>query len=354
MKILHIVWSAQYGGAETMLVDILNYQVKSHQIGLLIINDSINELIRDFDPRIKIIMIKRPLKSRNLWYLLKLNGLLLFNSYDIIHCHQDNIIRYVPVYKWKKNFCLTVHSVEMDIISLPKYNYIFSISDIVYKKLKEERLDSMLVINGIDINNFKIKTSDLNSKNIFKLVQISRLEYLHKGQDILLKAIRILLDKYQFNQFHLDFIGDGSSLEYLKLLTDELKLNSYVSFLGSKSKYYIKTHLCEYDLLIQPSNWEGFGLTAIEAMAAKVPTMVSDVDGLKSNAQGGKNAFTFEPGNVDDCAKTLYHTFTCPKEEIEEMVNNAYQYVIENFDVSRTAQDYLNHYEQIFKEITHE
>ena len=54
-------------------------------------------------------------------------------------------------------------------------------------------------------------------------------------------------------------------------LVQEYNLNSYISFLGSKDTHYIEQHLKDYDLLVQPSRIEGFGLTVAEAMAAKVP-----------------------------------------------------------------------------------
>ena len=56
MKILHVIFSLQIGGSETMLVDILNEQVEtSHSVGLVIINDDYNpELIKKINPKVKI------------------------------------------------------------------------------------------------------------------------------------------------------------------------------------------------------------------------------------------------------------------------------------------------------------
>ncbi len=354
MKIVHVVWSAKSGGAETMLVDILNCQVQTEDVTLLIINDLVDDtLLNCLSPKIKVRQIKRRAGSRNLFYMIKLNAILLFENFDVIHFHQDNIIRYVPIYRLKRNIFLTVHSVEMDIPSLPKHNYIFAVSTVVQEKLKKDHnLESMLVVNGIKMDDITKKQSikklaEYKYESSFSIVQVSRLEHLHKGQHILLKAIYLLVCKYHFKDVHLDIIGSGRSESYLKNIVNKLNLEEYVTFCGAKSKEYIQKNLHQYDLLVQPSLWEGFGLTAIEAMAALVPVLVSNIDGLKVNAQNGDTAFTFEPGDVEDCARMLYEIINLPSEEKEKKCADAYQYVVENFDVFRTANDYLSFYKSV-------
>ncbi len=354
MKIQHIVWTAIYGGAETMLVDILNCQVQKHNVELVIINDLIEgSLLALLDNKINVILIKRPSRSRNLLPILKLNALILFGKADVIHFHQDDIIRYVPVRHLKNNLFLTVHSTEMDVISLPKYHYVFSISDVVKKKLKDMHgIDSYLVINGIDLDSIVKKQVYSEAPSLFRIVQISRLEHPHKGQDVLLYAVYKLLHNYHFSNFHLDITGTGKSETYLKALTNELGLDEYVTFTGVRSKEYIQKHIHEYDLLVQPSNWEGFGLAPIEAMAALVPVLVSNVEGLKKTARNGENAFMFTAGDSDDCAEMINKIIHLSVQEKRDKSNTAYKYAMDHFNVSRTAQDYLDHYQMLIESTT--
>ena len=51
------------------------------------------------------------------------------------------------------------------------------------------------------------------------------------------------------------------AMEYLKQLTAELHAETYVRFLGKQTQDYVAAHLTDYDLFVQPSRWEGFGLT---------------------------------------------------------------------------------------------
>lgn len=94
MKIMHIIWSLNVGGAESMLVDIINEQVKTEKVFLLIINSEIkSELIENISHEVEIITINGIPGSRNIWHIFKINYHIYRVSPDIIHSIQ----------KWKDN-----------------------------------------------------------------------------------------------------------------------------------------------------------------------------------------------------------------------------------------------------------
>ncbi|MBK9737018.1 MAG: glycosyltransferase family 4 protein [Saprospiraceae bacterium] len=140
-----------------------------------------------------------------------------------------------------------------------------------------------------------------NNSTTFKIVQVGRLEHEIKGQHILINALNILINKYSVRNIHLDFIGEGSSLKYLMKLTDKLSVTKYVSFLGLCDREYIYTHLRDYNVLVQPSLFEGFGLTVVEALAAGIEVLVSDVDGPLEIIEKTGYGYIFKSGNAEDC-----------------------------------------------------
>ena len=74
MKILHLIFSFNVGGAETMLIDIINQQIQKHKVALLIINNQYNEtLIRKINSKVDIILLNRIPKSRNIVDVFRLN-----------------------------------------------------------------------------------------------------------------------------------------------------------------------------------------------------------------------------------------------------------------------------------------
>lgn len=342
MKITHLIFGLGLGGIETMLVNIANEQTKKEQVSIVIINDSYdNDLINKISSQIKIIYLHRKLKSLNPFPLLKLNWLLIYLQPNIIHIHAPKIGKFVfPIFRHK--IVYTIHDVGIDSKYFKYYRHFCAISKCVQMDVKSRLgIDATLIYNGIDLTEIKVKSK---SSDKFRIVQISRLMHEKKGQDILIKAVA-LLRKKGINNICVDFIGEGKSYEYLLGLIQLLQLGN-ISLLGAKPYSYVKKHLCDYDLLVQPSRFEGFGLTVAEGMAAKIPVLVSANEGPMEIIDNGKYGFYFKNGNVEDCAN-----------QIEKIMNfydsvfieEAYEYVRENFSVVETAQKYIREYQKVLQ-----
>ena len=347
MSIVHLIWSFSLGGAESMLVDIINQQCSQNKIKLIVINNYFNDnLLKTLDKRVDIIKIGRPISSINLYYLVKLMFILHRINPSIIHCHNDSLHRVIFGFK-KRRIFLTVHGVKFCKDNLFAYGKLFSISNVVKDCiLKTTKLDSYLVYNGVNAENIRRKTSFIKKKNSsFQIVQISRLLHQNKGQDILILALDYLVHKKQRHNIKLTFIGSGPSEIYLKELVKSKKIQSYVRFLGDVDKNQIYMSLSKYDLLIQPSRYEGFGLTVIEAMMACVPVLVSNIGGPMEIIANGKFGKYFNSENYIDCANEIDNI---SKGNLgifkESSLLNARRYAIENFNVNRTAKSYLEHY----------
>jgi len=345
---MHLLWGLKYGGAETMLVDIINRQCVDHNVKLLIINQAIDhDLLMQIDPRVGIIRINRPPKSKNPFYILRLNYILLLSKADIIHSQMDNIVKYFPLHFLKKNLCLTIHSVRLGYKGIHKYNRVFAISEAVKESTKKQTgVEAYVVYNGIETQKFN-KEKRAASNSIFTMVQIGRLDHLNKGQHFSLRAIHRLVTHYNYTGIHLDMIGEGDSERFLREIADDLNINAYVSFLGNRTKEYIRENLTQYDLLVQPSLWEGFGLTTIEAMSAMVPTLISNVDGMKTTSADGTFSYTFQTENVEDYAEKLYRIIHYPATRREAFAQKAYHFACEHFDMSITVDNYLKQYRQM-------
>lgn len=66
MKILHIVWGMENGGAENMLADIINTQVCTDDVSLLVINDMLDSSILErINKKCKFIFLRRKVRSKN-------------------------------------------------------------------------------------------------------------------------------------------------------------------------------------------------------------------------------------------------------------------------------------------------
>jgi glycosyltransferase involved in cell wall biosynthesis len=146
--------------------------------------------------------------------------------------------------------------------------------------------------NGVDLEKFKQINKKRNEQIIFLFV--GRLEK-QKGLNYLIKALNIL--KKEYSQFMVWIIGSGSEEDNLKRLVKKYDLQSYIKFLGNKSNEEISSYYLNSDVFILPSIWEGFPLTLLEAWAAGLPVIISDVGNVSEICWDGENALIVPPGN---------------------------------------------------------
>ncbi|OGD63386.1 hypothetical protein A2160_02805 [Candidatus Beckwithbacteria bacterium RBG_13_42_9] len=174
-----------------------------------------------------------------------------------------------------------------------------------------------IIPNGVDINKFKVQSSYLRRQTKFKvkkkkqgikyrLLFVGRLERI-KGVDVLLKALARI--KNQLPGFELRVIGKGVEESNLRGLSNELELNNNVFFMGEiKGKELINEYL-EADLFVLPSLTEGQPLTLLEAWAARLPVLVTNVGDNSQLVKNGKNGFLVEPGKTIALANSLLEAF---------------------------------------------
>ena len=337
MKILHLIYSLNVGGAERMVITLANYQAKSNQVGLCIINNLYSSKLL-----IQLFFINRKKASRNILDVFQLNWNIFKFHPDILHIHDSDAILYIPI---RHFYCtiLTIHATDLPLKGYKLYNKTVAISKAVADNTEKRGLCKPEVIyNGILTSEIRqIKKKALDNKLNFRIVQVGRLEHNIKGQHLLLEAL------HQLSASHItiDFIGDGSSYNYLKEVTRRFGLEEQVNFLGNCDVEWIYCHLCDYHLLVQPSLSEGFGLTVTEGMAAGIPVLVSDLPALLELTDRGTHGYYFKHNDVDALAQMLHHIIE-HYEEALLLADKARQYVTVNFDSNSIVKQYISLYNE--------
>lgn len=368
MKVVHVFWSLCFGGIETMLVNIANEQARlGAEVHIVILNNFYKEeLLNKINKNVSVHLINRNPGSRGFGFIFRLNRLLKTITPDAIHLHQSKFFNLIWSRKLSRSTCFTLHalpngSVRRDdkllrvfpllaisdkgnVVLADKIPMVFSISEAVkHDLLKRYGVNSIVVNNGIMTKDFVARPLSKNPDSQLRVVMVSRLDHEKKGQDLLIEAASILNGK-----IHVTFIGDGDSREYLEKYAKEIKADEYVRFLGTKTQEYIAEHLNEYDLFVQPSRYEGFGLTVAEAMAAKVPVLVSSGQGPAEVTCGDKYGWVFENGDAENLANKIDFIISNYDEALAK-AEKAYKYVCDTYDVSVTAKRYLEHYKTLCK-----
>ena len=344
-KIVHLIWTLEAGGSENMLVDIANEQTRYADVTIILINRKFNtDLIKRIDSKVHFYALNRSAgNKRSMWFLFRLWNLLLKIQPQVIHCHNHSIIRLLPLFR--KRTVLTIHCLNVSPVHLTKYRKVYAISGAVADDIRQRTgIVSPVVLNGI---NFKdISPRHHYEAGSIKLVQVGRLVHELKGQDLLLQALKKIID--QHHHVTLDFVGNGPSLSYLQELTASLGLNNHVTFLGEKNRNWIYHHLSAYNILIQPSRFEGFGLTVLEGIAAGLPVIASDQAGPSEILQNMPGGYLFRSGDADDLAVTIQQVITQLQEgTMQQVCVTSREIADAKYSVRRTAFEYMEQYGQL-------
>jgi glycosyltransferase involved in cell wall biosynthesis len=349
MKIVHFLWALQNGGAENLAVDLANEQSRDSEVTLLIANNRIDNTVRArIAPTVQFICVGRPEGSRNPYWILKLLFLLHRIAPQVIHAHSDNLAKLSRFISAK--LVLTVHDTHLSLsAAATRFALVCCISEAVlidvrsrYQKLRVRQVNNGVMTSQIASRNRQVAT-------VVRGIQVSRLVHEKKGQDLLIRALVLVNSQPNQPKLMLDFVGEGPSLTYLHALAVDTGVIGYCRFVGPMSRSDIYEKLCSYDVLVQPSRYEGFGLTVAEGMAAGISVVVSDIEGPMEIIAKGKYGLFFKNGDVSSLAETLQQAIASIGTTKESgRLSTARNHVIENFDLAQTAR----HYSSIYDEVT--
>lgn len=319
------------GGAEKLIYDMalelkkrnLNFSV----ILLTSVNDIYGKKLEEEGIEVIYLSNKWDIYSpKNIFRLKK-----ILKDYDVIHTHiyaAQFWTAFASLFLDKnKKYITTEHNTTnrrrekfffkyIDKWMYSRYNKIVSITEATQNNLKKwlgDKKESkyFIINNGINLDNyFNTKPIDrkLIDKNISQndilISMIGRFSE-QKDQETLIKSMQFLNEIYK-----LILLGDGDSTKEKKIV-EKLNLENRVYFLGYKSNVAEIVKSC--DIAVLSSHWEGFGLAAVESMALGIPTIGSNVEGLKEVLKNG--GAVFERGNSKDLA-----------EKIEYYINNKDEY----------------------------
>ncbi len=189
---------------------------------------------------------------------------------------------------------------------------VIAISSPVVKHLKEDFHVSdnqiELIVNGINLNQFEPvdEESKIRLRRRYHLGKhpvigiIARLSDV-KGQDLLVAAFHKVVAS--FPQAKLFLVGEGKMENALRRLVSTLDLVDKVIFLPKINK--TSEILPIFDVFVMPSRQEGLGISVMEAQAAGLPVVASNVGGLPDIIEDGKTGILVRQGDVGDLSEAI-------------------------------------------------
>ena len=208
---------------------------------------------------------------------------------------------------------------------------------------------------GVSENNLKVI---YNGTNIQSKITKKENEVLHfitvgrlapwKNIDKIIQAMAILNEK-GFN-FIFNIVGSGPLNEKLKILVKELKLENKIFFLGQKNTEELNKIYLDSDIYIQASGYEGLPHVILEAINFNLSIISTPIGGTNEILLDGKNGWILKlkdkkaPDEFD--LQEIIYELVDNKTKSNNLIHNAKEYLIENFDEDKN----LNKYIELFKQ----
>ena len=192
------------------------------------------------------------------------------------------------------------------------------------KKIQQEKL--VLISNAIDVGKFRLNNSlrkDVRSKlgwdNKVIIAFIGRLS-VEKDPLFALETFKIILDSSK--SFNLVYIGYPALIDILKQKVKEYKIDNYVTFLGLRND--IDVLLQGIDVVIMPSDFEGFPMVAIESQASGTPIFLSEEGITKQVKISNDVIFLKKKLGPELWAKWILNYNLTKKDNYNMMINSDY------------------------------
>lgn len=347
MNILHIIFSLENGGKENMLIDIANAQkALGHNVAIVVVNKNLDQAIIDrISAKVEFYVLKRKRNGINPIPWLRLFYFINWHfKPDVVHSHDLMLGRILKILTKKKRV-LTLHGPGRDASGMKDYDLLVAISNSVKEDLEgRSKQKCEVVLNGIKTDTVR-QRKDWNIESDFRIVLVKRLNHELKGQDLLIQAANLLVHKNNRQNFKFFFIGEGSSRGYLEKMVEELQLKEHVFFEGNWPRDKVYQKLADFHLFVHPSRIEGFGLSIVEAISAKIPVISSDVGG-PAEILDESTGFLFKSENPEELAGKIVKVEEMYKNGlIPEFVEKAYKKISHNYDIRNTASQYCKLYE---------
>lgn len=278
---------------------------------------------------------------------------------DVVHTHgyKTDILGLLAVrgtackivttpHGWTVNADLKLRAYEfVDRLVFPLFDAVVPLSKGLFEgvvTLPGMRRKTYLIENGVDIDEIENTTTvdrDLlrwRGRGLAVIGYVGRLTE-GKGLVTLLRAIAAL----GRDDVRLAIVGEGEQAGELGNVAESLGIRDRVRFFGYRPDRL--AFLKGFDVFVLPSRSEGTPRCLMEAMAADVPVIATDIPGCRNLVADGKTGVLFQVDDHPALASSI-NALLNDRPRARAMVTHARSFVHQNYSAVAMASRYMNLY----------
>lgn len=284
------------------------------------------------------------------------------NEYDLIHCHsalfgasivalagamlhKKSVIRAMASGPWgdvrrlREGERGTIWGSRWMLSQLKKADHLVALNRQISEELVGIGLQSERIVhipNGVEIEQIKRK-ADYRLDHEIKVAFVGRL-HPQKGVDVLLSAFQqVRKESTQFS-WQLKLIGTGEGRSRYEAMAHELGIDQAAEFLGQVDDPSLL--LPQNDVFVLPSRSEGMSNALLEAMAAGLPCIATDIAGNNEVISQEENGLLVQPDDHNDLAAAM--AFLATDGGLRRRLGQAaVRTVEERYSLDRVADRYM-------------
>ena len=378
LKVLQVIPSLGYGGAETGCYDLAHYLYEQNCSSYIVTSGG--ELLKYVDKK-KVKVIRLPVHSKNplliLINSLILSLVILLLNISIVHARSRAPAWscYFAAKLTGRKFVTTFHGTYKFSSSIKKFynsimlksdlviagsNFIFSHINNNYLKYLNPKKKFLVIFRGINTDYFD--SSTILDKEEDKLLQkwgIKRGKKIvlmpgrlteWKGQELFLEAINLANKELGHEAFYAVILGSdqGRAIYKKKLmrLVEQYRLNNQIRFVDQCNKMPVAYKIS--NIIISSSiEPEAFGRVSVEAQSMEKPIIASNIGGSNETIIDNKTGFLFQSGNPESLSKKILEVLQLDEITLKSMGSEGRKNVVKKFNIEKMCFSTYSEYKKL-------
>ncbi len=359
MRILHVIDTLDFGGAEKVVVSLANGAADSHEVSVCAVT-RLGVLANELDGRVERLSLGRR-DGVALGIPWQLARRIDAGRFDVVHGHNWSVFLETAIAASLSRVGCALHTIHgkypasaeghlngakralrlrLERRVSQRFDRIVCVSEAIREYvpltvgIRSDRLTT--IHNGIADS----APSTHPDREELTFVTVGRLDAV-KNHAMMLRAFARLPAKSR--PMRLLIAGDGPERTRLEQMSLELGIEQQVTFLGFRER--VDSVLAEADVFLLSSRYEGISIALLEAMRAGLPSVATRVGGIAETILEGRTGYMVETEDVEGFAQAM--TRLADSRELRHQLGAA-AHELQRAEFSRSTM--LGRYEELYRQ----